>query len=149
MWDKLTRVSINVLKERVSLLGRIGKYSKGEDSYEASLALQRELYGGPSDKQQQASEEVKAVLEHFDLSDQMVNVKVLHNVYIKNLRFMSYDPETGMENLKKVLILSDWLLGPEIAYKHSQIYYEIGKAQTTLISDYDEGRAFMEKGREV
>ena len=88
MWDKLTRISVDILKERVCLLTRMQNYQSAEDSYEASLALQLELYGGPGDSRSQASEEVKAALEHFDLTETLVNVKVLHNIYIKNIRFM-------------------------------------------------------------
>ena len=47
LWDKLTRISVDTLKERVCLLARMQKYQSAEDSYEASLALQLELYGGP------------------------------------------------------------------------------------------------------
>ena len=88
-------------------------------------------------------------MEHFDLSETLVNVKVLHNIYIKNIRFMAYEPETCIENFKKVLVLSEWLCGPEIMYKNSQIYYEMGKATTTLLNNNDKGRAFIEKGRTI
>ena len=47
---------------------------------------------------------------------------------MKNLRFLSYDPKTAVENLKKVLVLSEWLCGPTIKFKHYQIHFEIGKA---------------------
>ena len=54
-----------------------------------------------------------------------------------------------MENFKKVLVLSDWLCGPKILYKNSQIYYEMGKATTQELNNYVQGRTYIEKGRTI
>ena len=59
---------------------------------------------------------------------EVLNVKILMNIYMKNLRFISHDPENAIENLKKVLELSTHVCGPDVKYKHSQIYFEIGRA---------------------
>ena len=47
---------------------------------------------------------------------------------MKNLRFLSYDPNVGAANLEKTLKLSEFLCGPTIKYKWSQIHFELGKA---------------------
>ncbi len=64
------------------------------------------------------SEEVKSIMDHFDMGEGALNLKILQNVYMKNLRFLSYDPETAVANLKKVLVLSEFLCGPTINFKH-------------------------------
>ena len=79
-------------------------------------------------------------MDEFELKKGVLNVKILGNIYIKNLRFLSYDPEQAIENLKKVLILSEFLCGPEIKFKHSQINFEIGKALSASLSKRKEGR---------
>ena len=88
-------------------------------------------------------------MDEFELKKGVLNVKILGNIYIKNLRFLSYDPEQAIENLKKVLILSEFLCGPEIKFKHSQINFEIGKALSASLSKRKEGRQYIEKGRSV
>ena len=60
------------------------------------------------------SEEVRQIMNDFDLSESVLNVKILTNVYMKNLRFVSYDPESSVANLKKILKLSDYLCGPKV-----------------------------------
>ena len=60
--------------------------------------------------------------------DGVLNVKILMNLYMKNLRFISHDPETAIENLKKILMLSTHICGSNVKYKHSQIHFEIGRA---------------------
>ena len=64
-------------------------------------------------------EEVRAIMEEFELVEEALNVKVLMNIYMKNLRFISHDPETSIENLKKVIILSSHVCGEDVKYKHS------------------------------
>jgi len=92
---------------------------------------------------------VDLALKGLQLSEGVVNVKILYNVYMKNLRFLPYDPETAIENLKKVLLLSDWLCGPQIKYKHSQINFEVGKALSASLARRKEGRQWIEQGRVV
>jgi len=58
-------------------------------------------------------------MEHFDLVDGILNTKIISNLYMKNLRFVSHDPETAIANLKKVLVLSTHLCGEDIKFKHS------------------------------
>lgn len=65
------------------------------------------------------SEEVTSIINHFELSEGALNVKILQNIYLKNLRFLSHEPEIAIANLEKVLILSDYLCGPSIKYKQS------------------------------
>ena len=58
-------------------------------------------------------------MEEFELVEEALNVKVLMNIYMKNLRFISHDPEHSIENLKKVIILSTHVCGEDVKYKHS------------------------------
>ena len=64
-------------------------------------------------------EEIRAIMEEFELVEEALNVKVLMNIYMKNLRFISHDPEHAIENLKKVIILSTHVCGEDVKYKHS------------------------------
>lgn len=64
-------------------------------------------------------EEIRAIMEEFELVEEALNVKVLMNIYMKNLRFISHDPEHSIENLKKVIILSTHVCGEDVKYKHS------------------------------
>ena len=97
------------------------RMGKAEASYQASIVLQQELYSYKKTGVLLAkmSEEVKAVMDHFEMGEGALNLKILQNVYMKNLRFISYDPETAIENLKKVLVLSNFLCGPTIQFKYS------------------------------
>ena len=52
-------------------------------------------------------------MDYFSITDCVLNIKVLSNIYLKNLRFLPYDPEGAIANLKKVLQLSEWLCGRE------------------------------------
>ena len=54
-----------------------------------------------------------------DFDVEVLNIKILNNIYMKNLRFLSYDPETAIVNLEKVLILSTHVSGEAVNYKHS------------------------------
>lgn len=94
-------------------------------------------------------EEVQAIMNDFDLTEGVLNIKILSNIYLKNLRFLSYDPEQAISNLKKVLKLSEFLCGPDIKYKFSQINFEIGKALSASLAKRKEGRIFIEKGRYI
>ena len=70
-------------------------------------------------------------MEDFNLSESVLNVKILQNLYTKNLRFITYDPEQGIANLEKVMKLSTFLCSgcpPTLKLKHYQINFEIGKA---------------------
>jgi len=80
------------------------------------------------------SEEVKSIMDHFEMAEGALNLKILQNLYMKNLRFLSYDPETSIANLKKVLVLSDFLCGPTINFKHYQINFEIGKTLSASLA---------------
>ena len=93
------------------------------------------------------SQEVKDVMDHFDLSEGALNLKILQNVYMKNLRFISYDPENSIANLEKVLVLSNFLCGPTIQFKYSQVNFEIGKALSSSLAQVKLGREYIEKGR--
>lgn len=63
---------------------------------------------------------VREVYDHFELGDGgVINLEILQNIYIKNLRFLSYDPIVAIENLKKFLVLSDFVCGASLKYKHS------------------------------
>ena len=88
-------------------------------------------------------------MDYFSLTDCVLNIKVLSNIYLKNLRFLPYDPEGAIANLKKVLQLSEWLCGRETQYKVQQIYMEIGKTLSVSLADKKKGRAHIEKGRTV
>lgn len=68
---------------------------------------------------------------------------------MKNLRFLSYDPRTAVENLKKVLVLSEWLCGPTIKFKQYQIHFEIGKALSASLAKRTQGRESIEEGRVI
>lgn len=107
------------------------------------------MFGEPAAHQTNATTDVKNALEHFYLADCTFNVKVLSNIYLKNLRFLPFDPETAITNLKKILTLSEWLCGREIQYKVSQIHMEIGKTLSVSLGDKKKGRAHIEKGRMV
>ena len=73
------------------------------------------------------TEEIRTIMREFGIPD-VLNVKILINLYMKNLRFISHEPENAIENLKKVLVLSTHVCGPDVKYKHSQIHFEIGRA---------------------
>ena len=88
-------------------------------------------------------------MEEFELVEEALNVKVLMNIYMKNLRFISHDPEHAIENLKKVIILSTHVCGEDVKYKHSQINFEIGRALSASLAKYKEGREYIEKGRAI
>ena len=88
-------------------------------------------------------------MDYFSITDCVLNIKVLSNIYLKNLRFLPYDPEGAITNLKKVLQLSEWLCGRETQYKVQQIYMEIGKTLSVSLADKKKGRAHIEKGRTV
>ena len=57
-------------------------------------------------------ENIKSIMQEFNI--EAVNVKVICNIYMKNLRFLSYDPETAIEKLKKVLVLSSFVVGESV-----------------------------------
>ena len=71
------------------------------------------------------------------------------NIYMKNLRFISHDPENAIENLKKIIVLSTHVCGVDIKYKHSQINFEIGRALSASLAQFKQGRKYIEKGRAV
>ena len=58
-------------------------------------------------------------MSELDLGEEVLNIKIILNIYIKNLRFISYDPEQVIENLKKIMTLCEFLCGPNIKFKHS------------------------------
>ena len=94
----------------------MGKYSKAETSFQASMMLQQELFSQQKDNSEYP-ENIKAIMTDFDV--EVLNIKILNNIYMKNLRFLSYDPETAIVNLEKVLILSTHVSGESVNYKHS------------------------------
>ena len=80
------------------------------------------------------TDEVRQIMEEFDLADGILNIKIISNVYMKNLRFVSHDPVIAIANLKKIIILSTHLCGENIKFKHSQINLEIGKALSASLA---------------
>ena len=58
-------------------------------------------------------------MDEFELVEEALNVKVIMNIYMKNLRFISHDPENAIENLKKVITLSTHVCEEDVKYKHS------------------------------
>lgn len=111
-----------MLKERLTLQGLMSHFSKAESAFQASIVLQQELYGHSNSDalQKRMPGEVREVFDHFELGDGgVINLEILQNIYIKNLRFLAYDPVVAIDNLKKFLVLSDFICGPAIKYKHS------------------------------
>ena len=54
------------------------------------MMLQQELFSQQKDNSEYP-ENIKAIMTDFDV--EVLNIKILNNIYMKNLRFLSYDPE--------------------------------------------------------
>ena len=66
-WYKMSKVRINVLRERINLLAEVENYKEAKASLDACLAIHRELYGKDDARFDRASQDIKASLKHLNL----------------------------------------------------------------------------------
>ena len=88
MWSKMTKVRINVLRERINLFAEVENYREAKASLDTCLTLQGELYGREDARSDRASQDIKAALKQLGLEQNVVNIKVLSTVYTATIRLL-------------------------------------------------------------
>lgn len=79
-------------------------------------------------------------------SSQVLNMKILSNIYLKTLWVKSNDTVQSISDLEKIADLTTHLFGTSTSFRHSKICMEIGE---TYSINEDKGRAgeALEEGR--
>ena len=76
-WNRTTRLMVNLLKERLTLQSTMGKMSRAESSFQASIVYQQELYSAAGTPSSPVPAHIKAIMDDFELSEGALNVKIV------------------------------------------------------------------------